>query len=151
MDKILQPYLDCFVDVYLDNIVVYSLDLASHIDHLCKVLSLLRKHKLHAKLSKCLFAATHMEYLGHVVSAQGVVPDPSKLTTSCDWPTLTCAHDVQVFLGMTGYYACFVKLYATVAAPLSDLMSGTHPWVWGKRESSAFWALKAALVAALIL
>ena len=92
-----------------------------------------------------------MEYLGHMVSAQDVAPDPAKVATIHDWPVPTCAHDVQVLVGMMGYYARFVKCYATVAAPLSDIMSGTHPWVWSEDESTAFQALKDALVAAPIL
>ena len=86
---------------------------------------------------KCLFAATYMGYLGHVVSAQGVAPHPMKIAAIRDRPTPTCAHNVQVFLGMMGYYARFVKYYASVAAPLVDLISGTRPWVWSERESTA--------------
>ena len=107
--------------------MVYSKDLTAHLDHLRKVLSLLREHKLYAKWSKCLLATTRMEYLGHMVSTQGMALDPTKVAAICDWLVPTCAHDVQVSLGMKGYYACFVKHYATVVAPLSDLMSGTHP------------------------
>ena len=94
MNRVLRPYLDRFAAVYLDDIVVYSRTFEEHLVHLRKVLSMLRQHKLFAKWSKCLLGAEEMEYLGHIVSAAGVAPDPAKVAAVRDWPEPSSVHDV---------------------------------------------------------
>ena len=86
-----------------------------------------------------------MEYLGHIISTQGMAPDPTKVSTVAWWPVSYNGKDVQAFLGMTGYYECFVCNHADLAAPLSDLLKKECTWQWIEWEQSAFEGLKTAL------
>lgn len=87
---------------------MYSKDLQSHVQHLTQVLDCLRSHSLFAKLSKCHFAATTMDYLGHVISQQGVRPDAIKVEAMLAWPRPVNIKQLRGFLGLTGYYRKFV-------------------------------------------
>jgi len=102
---------------------VYSPTWSSHLQHLKVVLQLLRKHKLFAKLSKCSFGLTQVEYLGHTILGQGVVVDASKVQAVLAWPLPTNLKQLRGFLGLTGYYRKFIKGYASIAAPLTNLLN----------------------------
>ncbi|KAJ9519158.1 hypothetical protein QJQ45_007709 [Haematococcus lacustris] len=127
-----------------------------HIAHLRRVLDLLRKHKLYAKLSKCEFGMDQTSFLGHIVSASGIACDPAKVAAVESWPIPTTVHDVRSFLGLANYYRRFVKDFSTIAAPLTALTRADgHDKqgvvAWGQAQQSAFNALKQALVSAPIL
>ena len=111
MNQILQPYLRKFVLVFLDDILIYSKSLEDHQHHLQQVLETLRKHQLYLKESKCTFAKPNLEYLGHVISAQGATTAPDKIKAMLHWPVTATMTDLRAFLGVTGYYRKFVKRY----------------------------------------
>jgi hypothetical protein len=150
MNDTLMPYLDQFVIVYLDDICVYSKTPEEHLDHLRKVLTLLQQEKLIGKLSKCEFGISSMEFLGHIVSDQGIATDPEKIKSVQDWPTPQNATDVMRFLGLANFYRRFVKDFSKIAAPLTSL-TGNVPFVWSPAAETAFKSLKTALTTAPIL
>ena len=87
MNEIFKDHLDVFVIVYLDDILIYSKTWSEHLDHIKKVLRILRKEKLFGKISKCVFGVTEVEYLGHIISSEGLSVDPQKVQSVADWPT----------------------------------------------------------------
>ncbi|XP_026396241.1 uncharacterized protein LOC113290867 [Papaver somniferum] len=111
MSDIFKPFIRKFILVFFDDILVYIPDMESHLVHLQQVLSVLRQHQLHAKLSKCCFAQSELEYLGHIITPSGVVADPSKISSMTSWPTPTTIKALRGFLGLTGYYRKSVKDY----------------------------------------
>ena len=129
---------------------MYSPTWSSHLQHLEVVLQLLRKHKLFAKLSKCLFGLTQVEYLGHKVSGEGVVVDASKVQVVLAWPLPTNLKQLRGFLGLTGYYRKFIKGYASIAAPLTNLLKKDN-FNWDVDATAAFETLKSALTQASVL
>jgi hypothetical protein len=149
MHKVLHPYIDRFVIVFLDDICLYSRSVAEHLSHLRTVLSKLREYSLHIKLTKCAFALPEIDFLGHVVSADGVKVDPKKTAALRDWPVPTTLYDVRAFLGLAGYYRKFVHRFAHLAAPLTELTkkASTESVVdrWGPAQQQAFEELKVAL------
>ena len=121
MQDIFRPYLDEFVLVFFDDILIYSKSEEEHEEHVRKVLHLLRQHKLYAKKSKCTFFTTQIEYLGFIVSQDGISVDPAKVKDIVEWPQPTTVSEVRGFLGITGWYRTFIKNYALIAAPLTNL------------------------------
>jgi hypothetical protein len=142
MNSVLSPYLDRFVLVYLDDILIYSSSLSEHLVHLRKVLAALREAKLYCKLSKCLFCVPEVEYLGHLLTPEGVKMDPSKVHSLVTWPTPTSVTQLKSFLGLLGYYDSFIDHLADVAFPLTELFKKDKPWVWGEPQDTAFSRLK---------
>jgi len=122
MNEVLAPFLRKFVMVFLDDILIYSPNLDTHVEHLAQVLQALRTHKLYMKRTKCSFAQTEVEYLGHIISGQGVATAQDKIKVMLDWPMPTSVTDVRAFLGLTGYYRRFVKGYGCLAKPLTQLL-----------------------------
>ena len=137
--------------VFIDDILVYSKSMEEHMVHLQQVFELLQQHQLKLKLSKCSFAQTSLEFLGHIISAQGVSTDPGKVKTVQLWPTPTNVKDVRSFLGMAGYYRKFVKNFGTVSKPLTQLLKKNSVFLWTSTHQQAFQALKQALVTAPVL
>ncbi|WVZ52496.1 hypothetical protein U9M48_003550 [Paspalum notatum var. saurae] len=144
MNEVLQPFLRKFVLVFLDNILIYSPTWDQHLTHISQVLQTLREHKLYLKPSKCSFAQTSVEYLGHIISGQGVATDPSKTTAMQRWPTPTSVTELRGFLGLTNYYRRFVKNYGIIAKPLTQLLH-KNQFQWSQEADQAFHNLKEAL------
>jgi len=117
MNEVLAPFLRKFVMVFLDDILIYSPDLETHLAQLDQVLSTLRTHHLYMKKSKCSFAQLQVEYLGHVISGAGVATAGDKIEAMLKWPVPQNATDVRAFLGLTGYYRRFVRGYGSIAKP----------------------------------
>jgi len=113
MNDIFRPFLDDFVVIYLDDILIYSKSLKEDKEYMCKVLTLLREHKLFAKGSKCAFTQTEVEFLGHIISQEGITTDPTKIEAIKNWPQLRTVHDVRSFLGLANYYRPFVPRFST--------------------------------------
>lgn len=154
MHDVLRPFLDRFVVVFIDDILIYSANAAEHDRHVRLVLDTLREHKLYAKKSKCSFFQNHAEFLGHIVTANGLETDPKKVTVVQDWPTPKTVTDVRRFLGFAAWYRRFVKGFSTIAAPLTDLTKnaqGKDTVPWTDREQAAFDALKLALTTTPVL
>ena len=153
MNDVLREHLDEFVIVYLDDILIYSKDAEEHREHLKKVLELLRKHQLYAKTTKCEFGMPSTEFLGHIVSKDGISTDPKKIKAIQEWPVPRNATELRSFIGLANYYRRFVKDFSGMAAPLTGLL-GKDVWTktsWGRVHTEAFEALKAALVNAPVL
>ena len=151
MRRIFWEQLDDFIIIFLDDILVYSKEVEEHVTHVCQTLSLLWQHRLYAKVSKCAFFQSHVEYLGHVVSANGLSPDPAKVQVVRDWKVPESVTELRSFLGLTGYYHRFIPQFARIAAPLTNLTRKNHPFTWSLREGEAFQQLKAALLHTLVL
>ena len=109
MQRVFQPYLDQFVVVFVDDILIYSLSEWEHKYHLRIVLQLLRDHQLYAKFSKCEFWLTEVRFLGHVVSASGVSVDPEKVEAVMSWERSNSVFEIRSFLGLAGYYKRFIE------------------------------------------
>ena len=152
MNSVLRPFLDKFVLVYLDDVLIYSRSPEEHLHHLRLVLDALRKHKLYAKASKCDWGKGELAFLGHIIGAQGIRMDPSKLDAIAKWPTPANVTQLQSFLGLANYYRRFVHGFSRVAAPLTALCSPkTEGWPWTSAHDEAFTALKLALTSAPII
>jgi len=150
MNNIFKDYLQKFVLVFFDDILVYSSSWSNHLLHLDLVLQLLQQHQLYAKLSKCSFGLQQVDYLGHTVSGQGVAMDKSKVQAVLHWPVPQNIKQLRAFLGLTGYYRKFIKSYAVIAAPLTDLLK-KDKFLWGMDATEAFSMLKTALTQAPVL
>ena len=105
--------------VYLDDIIIFSQTFDDHLKHLNDVFSRLRSANIRLKPSKCSFACSEVEYLGHVVSRDGIRPDPSKINAVKEFPIPRCTKDVRSFLGLANYYRRFIKNFAVIALPLN--------------------------------
>jgi hypothetical protein len=148
MNNIFASIIRKFVLVFVDDILIYSSDLAQHVDHLQQVFSILKENHLFVKRSKCSFAQTSLEYLGHIVSASGVSTDPAKITAVQNWPQPTNVKQLKGFLGLAGYYRKFIRNFSVISRPLSDLLKKNVPFVWNKYTEDSFHTLKLALVQA---
>ena len=124
MNRIFRPYLRKFILVFFDDILIYSQDLEEHQKHLQSTLEISRKNELYANKKKCSFAKEWVDYLGHIISGQGVEVDPEKIQAIKEWPVPTNVREVRGFLGLTGYYRKFVRHYGSIAAPLTQLIGG---------------------------
>ncbi|MCH89429.1 transposon Tf2-1 polyprotein, partial [Trifolium medium] len=139
-----------FVLVFFDDILVYSPSWVAHLEHLHIVLQLLSDHHLFVKLSKCSFGMNEVEYLGHVVSGNGVSMDKLKVQAVMDWPIPSNVKQLRGFLGLTGYYRRFIKSYATISAPLTDLLKKDQ-FQWSTTTAVSFDTLKKAVTSAPVL
>nr|GFC97631.1 putative reverse transcriptase domain-containing protein [Tanacetum cinerariifolium] len=139
MNRIFHEYLDKFVIVFINDILVYSKSEEEHEQHLRIVLEILRQKKLYAKFSKCEFWLQQVTFLGHVVSADGINMDPSKVEaiTKCPRPTT-----VRSFLGLAGYYRRCVEGFSRLALPLTQLMRKGEKFVWTDEREESFKELK---------
>jgi hypothetical protein len=125
--------------------------LEEHIEHLRHVFSLLARDHWQLKVTKCKFAKQSIAYLGHVISAGGVATDPSKIEAIRDCPEPKDLKQLRSFLGLTGYYRKFVKNFAVIARPLTDLLKKGVLFIWTSKHSAAFSALKQSLISAPVL
>lgn len=151
MNTILAPLLHHGVLVFIDDILFYSGDLASHIRLLRQVFQLLQYHNLKIKHSKCTFARPQLLYLGHEISGDGVRIDEKNIATVQQWPVPTNVKEVRGFLGLAGYYRKFVRGFAITSRPLTDLLKKGTVFRWTELEEGAFRALQQALVTAPVL
>jgi len=151
MHQAFRPFLDSFVIVFLDDILIYSKTMDEHVKHVRKVLEVLRKEKLYAKLSKCELMRTEVEFLGHIVGRDGVRMMEDKVKAVEEWPTPTSVTHVRAFLGTAGYYRKFIKDFSAIAAPLSNLTKESQKFEWDPGAETAFRQLKAAMVRGPIL
>ena len=151
MHRVFQPYLDQFVVVFVDDILIYSLSDWEHEYQLRIVLQLLRDHQLYAKFSKCEFWLTEVRFLGHVVSASGVLVDPEKVEAVMSWERPNSVFEIRSFLGLAGYYRRFIEDFSRIAAPMTRLTRKEVKFDWDDRCEEAFQELKRRLTSAPIL
>ena len=138
MNEIFKPYLDLFVIVFIDDILVYSKSRKEHEEHLRMVLEMLREKKLYAKFSKCEFWLDSVSFLGHVVSKDGVMVDPSKIEAVKNWVRPTNVTEVRSFVGLSSYYRRFVKGFSSIASQLMNLTKQNVPFVWSDECEESF-------------
>ncbi|GAU12540.1 hypothetical protein TSUD_182540 [Trifolium subterraneum] len=150
MNHIFQHALRKYVLVFFDDILVYSSTWQDHLNHLDTVLKTLQDNDLFVKLSKCSFGVVEIEYLGHLVTGQGVSMDKDKVRAILEWPTPNNIKQLRGFLGLTGYYRRFIKHYARLAAPLTDLLKKEN-YYWNAQTEMGFQELKVAMTSAPVL
>ena len=138
MNRIFHEYLDQFVVVFIDDILVYSKSIEEHIEHLRIVLQILRDRKLFAKLSKCEFWLKEVQFLGHVISKDGIAVDPSKVEAVMDWQSPTTPTKIKSFLGLAGYYQKFIEGFSKLALPLTKLTRKEVEFVWDEACEKSF-------------
>ena len=130
MNSVFMPELDKFVVVFIDDILIYSKTKKEHTEHLRIVLSCLRDHQLYAKFSKCEL----VHFVGHVLSAEGVVVDLGKVEDGLCWKPPTTVDEVCSFLGMAGYYRRFIPDFSRVAKPITTLLKNQTKFVWSSEK-----------------
>lgn len=150
MNDLFRSYLRKFILIFFDDILVYSTTWDDHLAHLNTVLSILSANQLFAKRSKCSFGVTTVNYLGHLISEQGVSVEPSKIAAILSWPTPTTTRGVRGFLGLAGYYRKFIRQFGSIAAPLTRLLS-KEGFQWTTEAENSFNHLKAALTSPPVL
>jgi hypothetical protein len=151
MNKVFVEYLDKFIVVFIDDILVYSRNEEEHEGHLRLVLQKLRDHKLYAKLSKCEFWLKQVAFLGHVVSKGGISGDPSKVQDVLSWKAPTSVSDIRSFLGLAGYYRRFIEGFSKISKPMTELLEKDKQFKWTPACESSFQELKKRLTTAPVL
>ncbi|GJX74792.1 putative reverse transcriptase domain-containing protein [Tanacetum coccineum] len=151
MNRVCKPYLDKFVIVFIDDILIYSCNKEEHANHLRIILELLKKEKLYAKFSKCDFWIRIVQFLGHLIDSQGLHVDPAKIEAVKNWTSPTTPTEIRQFLGLAGYYRRFIKDFSKIAKSLTELTQKNKKYIWGENQESAFQLLKQKLCEAPIL
>ena len=153
MNRVLEPWLNKFVLVYLDDIAIYSESPEEHLIHLRMVLTALRKEKLHIKLSKCTWGKRESEYLGVIAGNGNLRPSPDKLAAIEKWPLPQTQKQVKSFVAFCSFYRKFVHHFADCSAPLTDMCRKGKPGkvVWDSHARDAFEILKARMISAPLL
>ncbi len=145
MNNMLRPYLNKFVVVHIDDILIFSKNEAEHLAHVRQVLDLLRSHKFQIKLSKCEFERSEVKFLGHIVGKDGVKVDSGKTAVIEQWPTPQSVHDIRSFVGLATYFRRFIEKFSQMVAPLTRLTGKDVPFKWDAQCQCAFDQVKHAL------
>jgi hypothetical protein len=119
MNNVLKKFLDRFVLVFIDDILIYSKNREEHEEHIRLILQVLREHHLYTKFSKCDFFQKQVHYLGHVISKEGVAVDLDKIKSIMEWPTPKDVYDIRSFMGLAGYYRRFIKGFSKIGFPIT--------------------------------
>ena len=151
MKRVFKPFLDQFVIVFIDDILVYSSDHQEHERHLRIVLQTLRELRLYVKFSKCEFWLSEVAFLGHIVTENGICVDPKKIESVQKWPRPASVTEIRSFLGLAGYYRRFVENFSRIAAPLTRLTQKGVKFVWSEACEEVFQKLKNCLTSAPVL
>ena len=145
MNKVFMGLLRTGCFVYLDDVIIFGESLQEHNARLREVFEKLRQFNLKIEPDKCEFFKTGLSYLGHVVTGEGVKPDPEKVKALTSFPTPKNTSDVKSFLGLAGYYRKFIPQFSKIAKPLNDLLKKNQKWQWGTEHIESFHLLQAAL------
>ncbi|GJY83960.1 putative reverse transcriptase domain-containing protein [Tanacetum coccineum] len=151
MNRVCKPYLDKFVIVFIDDILIYSKNKKEHEEHLKQILELLKKEELYAKFSKCEFWIPKVQFLGHVIDSEGIHVDPAKIESIKDWTSPKSPTEIRQFLGLAGYYRRFIEGFSKIAKPMTKLTQKKVKFEWGDKQEAAFQLLKQKLCSAPIL
>nr|GEW53005.1 putative reverse transcriptase domain-containing protein [Tanacetum cinerariifolium] len=151
MNRVCKPYLDKFVIVFIDDILIYSKSKKEHEGHLRQMLNLLKKEELYAKFSKCEFWISKVQFLGHVIDCQGIHVDPAKIESIKDWASPKTPTEIHQFLGLTGYYRRFIEGFSRIAKSMTKLTQKDVKFDWGDKQEAAFQRIKQKLCSAPIL
>ena len=152
MNDILKDVIDKgVVIIFIDDILIFMEDEENHEAIVQEVLWRLAENDLFLKPEKCVFGASEIEFLGLLISPDGIKMDPIKVQAITDWPAPTRVKEVQAFLGLANYYRCFVHNFSKIAAPLHNLMQKGVVWRWGEQQQTVFEELKRKFVEGPIL
>ncbi|GKB14132.1 putative reverse transcriptase domain-containing protein [Tanacetum coccineum] len=151
MNQVCKLYLDRFLIVFIDDILIYSKSEKEHKGHIKLSLRLLKKEELYAKFSKCEFGLSKVQFLGHVIDSEGIHVDPAKIESVKDWASPKTPTKIRQFLGLAGYYKRFIKGFSKIARPMAELTQKSVKFDWGEKAEAAFQLLKQKLYSAPIL
>ncbi|GJR69274.1 putative reverse transcriptase domain-containing protein [Tanacetum coccineum] len=151
MNRVCKPYLDKFVIIFIDDILIYSKNKKEHEEHLKLILELLKKEELYAKFSKCKFWIPKVQFLGHVIDSKRIHVDLAKIESIKDWASPKSPTEIRQFLGLTGYYRRFIEGFLKIAKPMTKLTQKKVNFIWGDKQEAAFQLLKQKLCSAPIL
>ncbi|GJR09157.1 putative reverse transcriptase domain-containing protein [Tanacetum coccineum] len=151
MNRVCKPYLDKFVIVFIDDILIYSKDEKEHEEHLKAILELLKKEKLYAKFSKCEFWIPKVQFLGHVIDSRGIHVDPAKIESIKDWASPKTPTEIRQFLGLAIEDRRFIEGFSKIAKSMTKLTQKGIKFDWGEKEENAFQLIKQKLCSAPIL
>jgi hypothetical protein len=146
MNKVFMEYLDRFIVVFIDNILIYSKSDSDHEEHLRLVLQQLWDNQLYAKYSKCEFWIDEVPFLGHIISNGGILVDPAKVKEIMAWSIPTTVTEIQSFLGLAGYYRCFLEGFSKIAKPITSLLEKGREFKWDSKCQDSFDQLKLRLM-----
>jgi hypothetical protein len=151
MNKVFMEYLDKFVVVFIDDILIYSKTEEEHAEHLRIVLGRLRDQQLYAKFSKCEFWLKEVEFLGHVLSGAGISVNPNKVSSVVGWKPPRNVGEIRSFLGLAGYYRRFIENFSKIAKPMTELLKKDRKFEWTDDCEASFNELKTRLTTAPVL
>ncbi|GKB89427.1 putative reverse transcriptase domain-containing protein, partial [Tanacetum coccineum] len=150
MNRVYKPYLDKFVIVFIDDILIYS-NKEEHAEHLKLILELLKKEELYAKFSKCEFWLSKVQFLGHVIDSEGIHVDPAKIESIKDWASPKTLTEIRQSLELAGYYRRLIEGFSKIAKPITKLTQKNVKFDWSEKAEPAFQLLKQKLCSASIL
>jgi hypothetical protein len=151
MNKVFMEYLDKFLVVFIDDILVYLRSEEEHEEHLRLALQKLREHSLYTKLSKCEFWMKQVAFLGHVISKGGISMDPSKVQDVLSWNAPMSVGNIWSFLGLAGYYRRFIEGFSKISKPMTELLEKDKKFEWISACEASFQELKKRLTTTPIL
>ncbi len=151
MNHVLRLLIGKGVIVYLDDILIYSKSKEEHYKLLRQVFALLRENYLFGKLTKCEFLKNKLEFLEHIISKNGIKADPQKVRAIVEWPVPTNVTELQSFLGLANFYQKFIKGYANITAPLTNLLQKDRTFFWTEECNWLFLKLKHKMTSAPVL
>jgi hypothetical protein len=146
MKKVFMEYLDRFVVVFIDDILIYSKSESDHEEHLRLVLQKLRDNQLYTKFSKCEFWIDKVPFLGHIISNGGIAVDPAKMKVIMEWRVPTIVMEIRSFLGLAGYYQRFIEGFSKIAKPMTSLLEKGREFKWDEKYQDSFNQLKLKLM-----
>nr|GEU94010.1 putative reverse transcriptase domain-containing protein [Tanacetum cinerariifolium] len=151
MNRVCKPYLDKFVIVFIDDILIYLKNKLEHEEHLKLILELLKKEQLYAKFFKCEFWIPKVQFLGHVIDSQGIHVDPAKIESIKDWASPKTATEIRQFLGLAGYYRRFIEGFLKISRSMTKLTQKKVKFDWVDKQEELFQIIKQKLCSASIL
>jgi hypothetical protein len=151
MNKVFMEYLDRFVVVFIDDILIYSRSESDHEEHLRLVLQKLRDNQLYAKFSKCELWIDKVPFLGHIISNGGIAVDPAKVKEIMEWRVPTTVTEIRSFLGLAGYYRRFIEGFSKIAKPMTSLQEKGKEFKWDDKCQGSFDQLKERLMSPPVL
>jgi hypothetical protein len=151
MIKVFMEYLDRFVVVFIDDILIYSKSESDHEEHLRLVLQKLRDNQLYVKYSKCKFWIGEVPFLGHIISNGGISVDPAIVKEIVAWSIPTIVTEIRSFLGLAGYYRRFIEGFSKIAKPMTSLLEKGREFKWDEKCQDSFDQLKKRLMSPPVL
>ena len=145
MNKVFKQYLDLFVIVFIDDILIYTRNNKEHVNHSRVVLQTLKDRQLFTMFNKCEFWLQSFDFLGHIVSSEGIWLDSQKIKAPKQWPRPTSATYIKIFLRLEGYYRRFMEVFSSIASPLTRLTQKIVKFQWSDDCGKNFAKLKTRL------